>query len=104
MKKNSYLNNDAYMTTKEAYTFLGISRSTFYRRFYKILIIDPTSRDMNGHPRYLRSTLEKFFLPINQKAYRQKQERLRQVCAERRMVKNKKKSSNQLNLFSGQTS
>jgi predicted DNA-binding transcriptional regulator AlpA len=54
-----------YLTTKESYALLKISRSQFYDQYYEQLANDPTTLKLGSRLRYFRPTLEALLKPLD---------------------------------------
>lgn len=53
--------NGEYLTNEQAWELLGISRTTFYRKYYTELVDDPSTRMVGDSPRYRRDVIEALF-------------------------------------------
>jgi hypothetical protein len=60
-----------WLSNRQAWELLGVSKATFYRKYYPELMCQPATRWLSGHPRYQRPQLEallKSDRPITQPA------------------------------------
>jgi hypothetical protein len=54
---------DHWLSNRQVWEFLGVSKATYYRNIYPKLITDSATRWLNGHPRFLQSQLEALLKP-----------------------------------------
>jgi hypothetical protein len=60
------MDRDMYLTNKEACWLLCVSRATFYRTYYPLLIEDPKTLIRNGRLFYYRPSLQALFRPVTE--------------------------------------
>jgi len=83
-----------YLSNAQAQVLLGISKSSFYRHFYKKLISHPTTVECNGSPRYARATVLELLQPVSREAAFKRRIRMAGISNMRHKKARSKKGSN----------
>jgi predicted site-specific integrase-resolvase len=71
--------SEKYLSTSEACQELGISRATFYRKYYGRLICHPTTRMEGESPRYSEETVKSLLIEVNMAKIEARRVKMRRV-------------------------
>jgi hypothetical protein len=86
------MDRDMYLTNKEACRLLCVSRATFYRTYYPLLIEDSKTLMRNGRLFYYRPSVQALFRPAKEQDHFL-QSRRRQAARASRSRKSYRRSS-----------